>query len=781
MSNNQEEFLKELLNDFKIEAAEQIQAIVNGLVALEKNAKKFENQDIIEIVFREIHSMKGAARAVNQLHFEQLCMAMEEVFHAMKKGILEVNPGMFDVFYQATDCIETMIGEIDAPHKSISGNMLLQLTGKLQSLLKAKSGTSEPVFGESARNTSDNRSREITDSIENDRLKDDVEATPNDPKPEKSENTAYLPGSETDNKEKNIEHETVRVSTTKLNDILRMAEEMVVLKSELFYQSQQLNQIATQFMRFKRRIEGQITGSEQKDGKSIAEFIREKELLKKHESDLFQLNRDLEQLERNASRSIENLQVVIRQTMLQPFSTLFMIVPRLIRDLSKEYGKEINLEMTGKDIEIDRRILEHMKDPLIHLIRNCIDHGIETTKDRMKQKKPAAGKLTIQVNSDLGQKIKMVISDDGSGIRRDSLIDAALKTGALNPENAKSISEKDLFPLIFTSGLSTSPYITDVSGRGLGMAIVAEKVANIGGNIVVDSVAGQGTTFTITLPQSLATFKGILVRASDQNFLIPTSTVIKAVKININDVKTVESKNTLRLNEETIGLVSLSGILNIRKSNAPRKVANFQVLVLQHAQKKLAFIVDEVLGKHEGIVKTLGRQLIHVNNIAGACIMGDGRIVPVLNVVELLTTATSKSFAEELSIKAKVDKADQVQQKKVLVVEDSITVRNMLRNYLESAGFVVKTAIDGQDGFEKLQTEEFDIGVLDVEMPRMNGFELTKKIRENASLAQMPVILVTALDSQEDRHRGMEAGANAYIVKSSFEKSNLIDTINRLI
>jgi len=777
MSKNQEEFLKELLNDFKIEATEQIQAIVNGLVALEKDVKRPDSQKIVETVFREIHSMKGAARAVNLLLFEQLCMGMEEVFHEIKKGNLQVNPNMFDVFYQVTDSIETMIREIDAPHKSISENLISQLSGRLRSLITAEAGASEQKL----RSTSDSPSKEIRTSTESDRNEEDDDTTPANSEPEESARAVPYIGSEPEAIEQSNENETIRVATTKLNEILRQAEEMIVLKSELFFQTQQLEQIATQFMRFKRRLEAQITGSEQKDEKYLSEIFREKELLKKHESDLFQLNRNLEQLERNVSRSIENLHIGIRKTMLQPFSNLFMIVPRLVRDLSKEYGKEINLELHGEEIEIDRRILEQMKDPLIHLIRNCIDHGIETKNDRLKQNKAAAGKLIIRVSSDVGQKIKMVISDDGSGIPRKNLIDAALKAGVLKPEHIKSLSEKDLYPLIFASGVSTSPYITDVSGRGLGMAIVAEKVTNLGGSIVVDSTEGQGTTFTITLPQSIATFKGILVRASDQLFLIPTSTVLKALKININDIKTVESKNTVRLNNETIGLVRLDGALNIRKHNTAQKTAALQGLVLQHAQKKLAFIVDEVLGKHEGIVKQLGKQLKHVHNIAGACIMGDGRIVPVLNVAELVSSVAGKSLSEDFSMKAKVDKPDQVRQKRVLVVEDSITVRNMLRNYLESAGFAVKTAVDGQDGYEKLQAEEVDIVVLDVEMPRMNGFELTMKIRENVSLGQMPVILVTALDSQEDRRRGMEAGANAYIVKSSFEKSNLIDTINRLV
>ncbi len=404
-------------------------------------------------------------------------------------------------------------------------------------------------------------------------------------------------------------------------------------------------------------------------------------------------------------------------------------------------------------------------------------------QNRINVGKQPHGILKIEIKQDADRNISLQISDNGRGIQREKVISSAIKAGHLKLEEALSMSDKEVAMLIFSSGVSTSPFITDISGRGLGMAIVAEKVVKLGGNINIESIAGEGSTFTITLPQTLAIFKGILIKASEQYFIIPTTTVVKAIRIDPADIKTVESKKTIIFNNETLALVSLADVLNLPVRRLRKgKEALLRVLVISSAQKKLAFVVDDVLGEHEGMIKDLGPQLLHVTNIAGATLLGDGRIVTILHIPELIDSASRSSISMDFVAEPLQDTAnEEVRQKYILVAEDSITIRSMLRNFLETAGYTIKTAVDGQEAYGFLQEEKFDLVVSDIEMPHMTGFELTAKIREDKNLADMPVVLVTALESTDDRQRGMDLGANAYIVKSSFEQSNLVETIRRLI
>ncbi|PKP53276.1 MAG: hybrid sensor histidine kinase/response regulator [Bacteroidetes bacterium HGW-Bacteroidetes-1] len=785
MDYNQEEFLRELLGDFKIEAAEHHQAIVNGLIDLEKNIDPSTSQSIIEIVFREIHSLKGAARAVNLLQIERLCMSMESVFHLLKKGILVIAPGMFDVFYQASDTLQQMIAEIDAKQKTISENDIAQLVIGFESFSNINPKEKEMSFI----NLNEQKEKVISRQPLKTELVNPIQNKSSENKTEQHANVEKFIALKRDEKSeqvtKSTEKETVRVATAKLYDLLRQAEEMISIKAVLNFQMEQLYQIENQFIswrkKFDDRLLGQFGGRNQEHNPE--EVARDREFLKKHQGELIRSSAQLEQLKRTASHAIDELLLDVKKTLLYPFSSLLAIVPKIVRDLSKEYDKEIDLQLEGGDIEIDRRILEEMKDPLIHLIRNCIDHGVESKAERLKQGKPMVGSLKVSVSQDLSQKIDLHISDDGAGLNKEKLINAAIKSGIIHPDEAQGMSDKAINMLIFASGVSTSPFITDVSGRGLGMAIVAEKVIKMGGNIDIETTAHKGTSFTITLPQTLASFRGILVRASDQLFMVPTSTVLKAVLISPSEVRTVESKKTILYLDETIALVGLAEVLGLSKSRIVKGHKNqLVVLILQISQMKIAFLIDEVVGEFEGVVKSLGDQLKHIRNIVGSTLLGDGRIVPILQVSELMDSASQRGSTIEFGNDPLIDAEKvKIDQKHVLVAEDSITVRNMLRNFIESAGFIVKTAVDGSEAFLMLQNEKFDILVSDVEMPGMNGFELTSSIRQDNTLADMPIILVTALDSSDDRQRGMEAGANAYIVKGSFEKSNLIETIKRLI
>lgn len=439
-----------------------------------------------------------------------------------------------------------------------------------------------------------------------------------------------------------------------------------------------------------------------------------------------------------------------------------------------------NWPFRGGEVEIDRRILEEMKDPLIHVLRNCIDHGIEAPAARAEKRKPPHGTITLEISQKDGGKVELLVADDGAGIDTAKVKAAARKLEMVSEEDAEQLGEQEALALVFRSGVSTSPIITDVSGRGLGLAIVREKVERLGGAIAIESHPGAGTRFRIVLPLTLATLRGVLVRAGEQLFVIPATHVERVARVAETDIRTVENRETIALGGRAVSLVGLSDVLELpRKGAAGESPDHAQALVLGLGPERIAFRVDEVLGEQEVLVKTLGPQLVRVRNVAGACTLGTGQVVPVLNVPDLMKSAVKRAAAP-LAPAAAQERAA-AQQRAILVVEDSITSRALLKGILESAGYRVATAVDGIDAYTALKTATFDLVVSDVEMPRMDGFDLTAKIRADKNLSELPVVLVTALESREHRERGIDVGANAYIVKSSFDQSNLLEVVRRLI
>ena len=466
----------------------------------------------------------------------------------------------------------------------------------------------------------------------------------------------------------------------------------------------------------------------------------------------------------------------VKEMHLLPFSSLLEIYPRFIRELAREQDKQVELLIQGGEIEIDRRTLEEMKDPLIHLLRNCIDHGIEQPAIRQDKGKSPHGTITVAIAQKDGGKIEIMVADDGAGIDAARVKAASCKLGLVSAEESEKLNEQEAQTLVFQSGISTSSIITDISGRGLGLAIVREKIERLGGVVVLESCQDNGTIFRITLPLMLATFRGVLVRIGEHCFVIPALNVERVTRVAQQNIQTVENRATISLGGLVIALVNLGDVLELPCKNATNQMTEqIVVVILGIGHKHVAFRVDEILGEQEVLVKTLGRQLARVRNIAGASVLGTGQVVAVLNVPDLLKSAVR----QVTSVTAETHEVAEKQS--ILVVEDSITSRTLLKNILESAGYRVTTAVDGVDAYMTLKTGTFDLIVSDVEMPRMDGFDLTAKVRADKQLGELPVVLVTALGSPEHRERGIDVGANAYIVKSSFDQSNLLEVVRRLI
>ncbi|MEW6753273.1 MAG: response regulator [Candidatus Latescibacterota bacterium] len=389
------------------------------------------------------------------------------------------------------------------------------------------------------------------------------------------------------------------------------------------------------------------------------------------------------------------------------------------------------------------------------------------------------GTVTISLSAQSGDKVEIEFSDDGAGIQVPRVRQAAVRVGLLTAQEADKLGDREALDLVFRSGVSTAAILTDLSGRGLGLAIVREKVERLGGTLSMETRQGAGTTFRLLLPLTLATFRGVLVRVGEHLFVLPQVHVERALRLAPQVVRTVEMREVLLLDGQAVSLVSLGAALELARPGAAGQEVEECAVVLAAGASRIAFRVHEVLGEQEVLAKTLGRPLVRVRNVAGATVLGTGRVVPILNVPDLMRSAVRASGAAGRPVTAAAA-PQEARGKSILVAEDSITARALLKGILEGGGYHVSTAVDGVDALAQLRSGSFDLVVSDVDMPRMSGFDLTARIRGEKRLADLPVVLVTALESREDRERGIEVGASAYIVKRSFDQSNLLEIVRRL-
>lgn len=785
MTENDAEFLKRLLETFRVEAQEHLNGMRSALLELEKCGGLDIEPQLIETVFREAHSLKGAARAVNLTGVERLCQTLESVFASMKKKQTRPSAGLFDVFHQTLDFLAGLLPVADGEGTSGDRALLRDLVARLKAVI----GEPEEEKAEEG-----NERRGEPEPAGKGRRGNEEPLAPLSADPGWMDSPSAACAAP-------LAHsETLRVSSAKLAQVLLQSEEMLSAKLAAAQRALDMRTNTAVFDQWKKQwgkihpLAGEIRSGMRPEatcGGAPAVGINQIERL----LDFLDWNasfvRSLETVCVSEAKSalsqgralggmVDNLLKDMKKVMMFPFASLLEILPKLVRDLARDSGKEVDLHLRGEEIEIDRRILEEMKDPLVHLVRNCIDHALEKPEDRKRKNKPPRGTIRVTV-APRDDKVEMVIADDGAGISPAQLRSALLKLGAIPQERLEELTDRELLPFVFDSGVSTSPIITELSGRGLGLAIVREKVEKLGGSVSVNTQPDAGTRFHILLPLTFATFRGILVRVAERTFVIPSMHVQRAVRFQPEDIRTVENRGTLTLNDHPISLARLSDILEIPPTTKVRNAANQQqAVVLSAAGTSLAFVVDEVIKEQEVLLKGLGPQLSRVRNLAGATILGNGKIAPVLNVVDLIKTAVRASGSSAPALLPGMAETPP-RKRSVMVAEDSITTRTLLKNILETAGYEVVTAVDGLDALNGLKSGMFDILVSDVDMPRMNGFDLTAKIRGDKTLKDLPVVLVTALESRPDRERGIDVGANAYIVKGSFDQSNLLEVMKKLL
>jgi two-component system chemotaxis sensor kinase CheA len=750
------EFQKRLQETFALEARENLNAMVACLLELEQRASENPAR-CIEDIYRCAHSLKGAARAVGNSSIETLCHHMESCFAVMKREQRVPSQEGMDVFHRAVDLLAGLVsgageGDAEALHE------VKQSLNEVETLLVR---------------------HDSSGALDIPAPRPVEEAPAPSPRVESAVLTVPEPSALTAaGTQFRSQVDTVRVPVSALDSLLRQAEELFAKGLEQEGLAPWLQGAVLQLTQAREAAQGALAA-----GAVQVEPLRKQVLpaLDQSMSDIAGARKMLRGAVHQLQQATTRLLGEIRELQLFPFSTLLEQLPRVARDIAREQGKQLQLQMEGGDIGVDRQVLDGLRDPLIHLIRNAIDHGLERPEERIRAGKPPAGTLHIRVAQLHAGAVELLLEDDGRGIELDRVREKAVQLGIATPEEAEAAAPDIVASWIFQSGLSTSNMITDISGRGLGMAIVREKVEALNGAVSCITRPGAGVRFRLHLPVTLAAVRAIEVVAGKLAYFIPTHFIVRALLLRESDIDVNAGRAMLKLDDTFLPVAHLSDVLNhsVAERQREREDTNWMTAVLLEADgETVALQVDKLCGEQEILLKPLGFPLRRVRHVAGAAIRGDGEPVVVLNGADLVRTAVGNVWEVSEPLP---EKGTERPAGRVLVADDSLTSRLLLQDILSMAGYTVETAVDGVDALLKLRERPYEALVTDVDMPRMSGFELTSAVRADSKLMHLPVVLVTSLASPEDRARGVEAGANAYIVKSDFDQSNLLEVLGRLV
>ncbi len=807
---------EQLISGFRAELADHVQTMNNGLLAVEQRQVEGEQrQTLLEDIFRAAHSLKGAARAVGVTAVEQLAHALEDILANMQQDTLELTPALFTTCYRALDAIQAVQAAYESG-ETTPPTQALQALADLEPF-RARKSEDESRRSEVGSQKSEVGGQRAEDGGPTLAERDDAErengelAAPQYPR--EAPNTPSLPPGAVASPVLGGD-ETIRVSVSKLDALMAQLSELLVTKIRAEQRMSQVRRAQEYMAQWQkdwlaaraaysslaRKQQQAERGSVDSPNQSAGSFKPDKDMvrvigfvaasqerLREMNALVNNLSREYDNDTMHTSLVIDALEQEIKRTRMLPLATITGTFGRMARDLAHAAGKEAVLEIQGAQVELDKRVLEQIKDPLIHLLRNAIDHGIETPDRRQAAGKPAAGRVTLKAEQ-LGKDVVIAVFDDGAGLDVEAIRRTAARRGhALRSAEVQGASEVELVELIFAAGFSTSPIITDVSGRGVGLDVVRRNVEALNGRINVTWQPGQGATFALTLPLALTSSRGLLVRASDQTFAIPLNAIERILRLGPEQITPLGGHDTVRYDGRPLTLVRLSDVLGLPRQAVPKgeqASKRIPIVILAAAERCMAFAVDELAGEQEVVIKGLGKQLVRVGGIAGATVMGSGEVMLILNVADLIKLATRgerRSVLESVSDTAREAQAAK-SRARILIVDDSVTTRTLEKNILEAAGYSIQIATDGQEALGAMTSGSLpDLVISDVAMPRLDGFGLTKRIKGDQRTANVPVILVTSLDSVEDKSRGIEAGADAYIVKSRFDQNNLLETIEQLV
>jgi len=769
---------QEILQDFLIESFELIEQLDQDLVELESTP---EDLELLNGIFRVAHTVKGASSFLNFDVLTHLTHHMEDVLNKARHGDLVITADIMDVILESVDLMKALLETI----RDTSADAGIDVSSCVKKLDKCSGGTGdvespvvpapEPVVEKESEveNNSDDEDELDYENMDADEIEAEIERllksrqdedkARREAKIAAGEPVLEAPSEDTEEKKdepketpapkpvptapvKKVEpkkddakaaapvkkapapvEQTIRVDVKRLDHLMNLIGELVLAKNRLIKINDDVEE----------RYEGE-------------EFLEE-----------------LNQVVSIVSLVTTDLQIAVMKTRMLPIGKVFNKFPRMIRDLTRELNKQIELDISGEDTELDKSIVEVIGDPLVHIIRNSCDHGIEMPADRVALGKEELGTIKLKAYNE-GNAIVIQIDDDGKGLDAEMLKNKSLEKGIITEKEADAMSDKEAFGLIFKPGFSTAEQVTNVSGRGVGMDVVKTNIEKLNGIIDIESEIGVGTSLKLKIPLTLAIIQALLVGVQEEHYAIPLASVLETVRISQDEIYTVENRSVMRLRSEVLSLVHIGDIFEVERILDSSEHA--YVVVLGLGSSKLGLIVDTLIGQEEIVIKSLGEYLKGIEGVAGATIRGDGGVTLIVDVAALMEMArgVKASVVSEgnsnLLISNEKNKASDYT---IMIVDDSKTDRMIMRKALEPLGVTLIEANDGQEALNVLKSgnHNFDAMLIDIEMPRMDGYSLAGEIKKYNKYKNLPLIAVTSRTGKSDRMRGVESGMVEYITK----------------
>ena len=724
--------IKKFIVRFIEEARDHINQLNDGLASMEAGRADKEG---INTIFRSAHTIKGSSRMLKLVTITETAHKLEDVIGGLRDGSLSFTPSLGQLLYRTVDVLSSLVdlletsdgADLPPPDASLCAALTQAVTGQLLA--------PQTVLASSAQGEPPPASTPLPEVVS------PVVAAPVDIKLKAAE--------------------TVRVRLSKLDEQIKLMGEVVSSHARLRQRLTEINSIEREMAEIRgEALAGQVVAPLCRFARALKDDVQAQEMLMNELHDKMLLMRMLS------------------------LTIVFEPAARLVRELARSIGKQVECVVHGAEIELDRQMIDKLADPIIHLIRNGIDHGLESPEQRLAVGKLAQGRLTLSARQDGGW-VVIEVADDGAGISIPAVREKAVKKGFLSAEQAVALTEQEVVDLIFLPGFSTNSIITDLSGRGVGMDVVKQCVIDdLQGVVNVETSPGVGTRFSLRLPLSLAVMRVLLVEINGLSFGFTAQYVAEMLRLPREELLSVAERNAVILRNEFVPVVGLADLLNIpahlavSSETSRARTAGLLLVVLRVRNEKVAVRVDELLDERDMVIKPLPKHMQHLPIVSGMVTTGSNALISVLHAPALLDLARrARSQGGHGEAQAPVMEI----RYRVLVVDDSLNTREIEKDVLEAYGYHVTLAEDGLDGLSKAQEGDFDAILTDVEMPRMDGFSLTARLRQEEKYRYRPIIIITSREKEEDKRRGIEAGADAYIVKGDFDQSNLVDTLRALL
>lgn len=760
---------------FAEEAKQRIGEMTDSILALEKSP---DNPALLEALMRAAHSLKGAARLTGHLAVQELAHEMEDYFVGAQNGINKIGAPEADLLLALTDALAEL-----AAHRQDSAEPHLARLHTISG--KAAAASQQPETASPSAPAQRMEKQIVTPVIPAPSASPSAN-TPSKPvtAPAPLPATAATPTTPSADAAQSGEQSVMRVSAAGMTRLLGLAAETVVQARALQPLTHELQQLKRELLAQEAQLEAVRRQIPERDGmRRTMEELKERAT-----AQIRRVQRLSDEAQVCTRKSADLSGRLYREALgsrMRPFKEGVQGFYRLVRDLSRQLEKQVDFEILGLNTRVDRDVLARLESPLTHLIRNALDHGLQSPHERQLAGKPPANRLTLHAMHWAGF-LNIRLSDDGRGIDPERIRAKVRERGLHPPESLPGLNQRELLEFLFLPGFSTAQKVTDISGRGVGLDAVRETLRSLGGSVEIENRPGEGVTFHLRLPVTRSVARLLLIEVCGESFALPLSRIERLLKVRRGDIHLLQNRPYICDNGQNIGLLETGRLLGLAGNGLPGDgEAEIPVVVVRGSTNLYGLVAGAFLGEHELVIRPLDARLGKVRDLSAVVLREDGEIVLLLDIDDLITAQEENGLPGSGKTDAPAPAHlnaphPAATAARILVVEDSPTVREMERRLLESAGYAVETAPDGMEGWLRLRAEDFTLVISDVDMPRMNGLELVRNLRAHPGLAQMPVLLVSYKDRAEDRQAALEAGANGYMCKGGFSDGEFMAHVREL-